>query len=170
MAIRDQPAGCDSPLPLRDAELTARFVNGTLPHLDQLQDSARQMTRNAVDAEDLLQETVLRAYAGFNSFAEVANIRAWLFRIMMSTYVNGRRRARHRASEYLSGQISDRHLVAEYRQSPSRNLLTFRPELARIIPLAHGLPLGPSAEHVTESLIDRTVLCFVTQTWSSSRD
>jgi RNA polymerase sigma-70 factor, ECF subfamily len=75
------------------------------------------MTRNAVDAEDLVQETMLKAYAGFNTFSEGTNIRAWLFRIMTNTYINGLRRAQHRPSEYLSDHITDRQLAAQDRHS-----------------------------------------------------
>jgi RNA polymerase sigma-70 factor (ECF subfamily) len=109
------PADSDSLLAARDPELTARFVNDALPYLNQLHDSARRMCRNAVDAEDLVQETMLRAYAGFNTFSGGANIRAWLFRIMTNTYINGLRRAQRRPSEYLSDHITDRQLAAQHR-------------------------------------------------------
>jgi RNA polymerase sigma-70 factor (ECF subfamily) len=111
------PADSDSPPASRDPELTARFVNDALPYLNQLHDRARRMTRNAVDAEDLVQETMLRAYAGFNTFSEGTNIRAWLFRIMTNTYINGLRRAQHRPREYLSDHITDRQLAAQDRHS-----------------------------------------------------
>ena len=78
----DHPAGSDSLLASRDPELTARFVNDALPYLNQLSDRARRLTHNAADADDLVQETMLRAYAGFNTFSEGTNLRAWLSRIM----------------------------------------------------------------------------------------
>ena len=115
MATVDHPADSHSPLASRDRELTARFVNDALPYLNQLQDHARRMTRNAVDAEDLVQETMLRAYAGFNTFSEGTNLRAWLFRIMTNAYINGRRRAQRRPSEYLTDHITDRQLAAQDR-------------------------------------------------------
>ena len=117
MATVDHPAGSDSPLASRDPELTARFVNEVLPYLNQLQDRARRTTRNAVDAEDLVQETMLRAYAGFHTFSEGTNIRAWLFRIMTNCHINCLRRAQHRPSEYLTDHISDRQLAAQDRHS-----------------------------------------------------
>jgi RNA polymerase sigma-70 factor (ECF subfamily) len=94
----DNLADGDSPLASRAPELTARFVNDSLPYLNQLNDRARRMTRNAVDAEDLVQETMVRAYAGFNAFSDGTRVRAWLFRIMTNTYINGLRRAQHRPS------------------------------------------------------------------------
>jgi RNA polymerase sigma-70 factor, ECF subfamily len=113
----DHPADSDSPRASRDPELTARFVNDALPYLNQLHDRARRMTRNAVDAEDLVQETMLKAYAGFNTFSEGTNIRAWLFRIMTNTYISRLRRAQHRPSEYLTDRITDRELAAQDRHS-----------------------------------------------------
>jgi RNA polymerase sigma-70 factor, ECF subfamily len=113
----DHLADSDSLLATRDPELTARFINGALAHLSQLSDSARQLTCNGVDAEDLVQETMLKAYAGFHTFSEGANLRAWLFRIMTNTYINFVLRADHRPSEYLSDHISHQ-LAAKDRQSP----------------------------------------------------
>ncbi len=113
----DRLAGSDSPLASRAPELTARFVNDALPYLNQLNDRARRLTRNPVDAEDLVQETMLRAYVGFNTFSDGTNLRAWLFRIMTNTYLNGLRRAQHRPSEYLTHNIGDRQRAAHYRHS-----------------------------------------------------
>jgi RNA polymerase sigma-70 factor (ECF subfamily) len=109
----DHLADSDSPLASRAPELTARFVNDALPYLNQLNDRARRMTRNTVDAEDLVQETMLKAYAGFNTFSEGTDLRAWLFRIMTDTYIKGLRRAQHRPSEYLTDHITDRQLAAQ---------------------------------------------------------
>jgi len=108
----DLGARSDSPRAARDQALAAQFVSNALPYLTQLDDRARRMTHTAVDAEDLMQETMLRAYAGFNTFSEGTNIRAWLFRIMSNTYINGLRRAQHRPSGYLVGHITDRQLAA----------------------------------------------------------
>jgi len=105
-----------------DAELATRFVNSALPLMSQLHNRARQLTRNVVDAEDLVQETVLRAYVGFNSFAEGTNMRAWLFRIMANTYINGLRREQHRPSEYLTDHFTDQQLGARDRGHRSAEL------------------------------------------------
>lgn len=117
MANVDAQAKRKSPLASRDPELTARFVNDALPHMSHLHSRARRMTGSAVDAEDLVQETMLRAYSGFHTFADGTNIRGWLFRIMTNTYINGLRRAQHRPSEYLSDHITDRQLAAQDRHT-----------------------------------------------------
>jgi Sigma-70 region 2 len=90
----DHPADSDSPLASRAPELTRRFVNDGLPYLNQLNERARQMTPNAVDTEDLVQETMLRAYAGFNTVSDGTDLRTSLLRIM--TYVNGLHRGHQR--------------------------------------------------------------------------
>ena len=66
----DHLADSGSPLDSRDPELTARFVNDALPYLNQLNDRARRLTHNAVDTEDLMQETMLRAYVGFHTLSD----------------------------------------------------------------------------------------------------
>ncbi len=114
----DHLADSDSLLATGDPELTARFVNDVLPHLSQINDRARRLTCNGVDAEDLVQETMLRAYAGFNTFSEETNVLAWLFRVMTSTYINYLLRAHRRPSEYLADRIVDGHSPSRDRQSP----------------------------------------------------
>ncbi len=147
----DRLADSDSPLASRDPELTARFVNDALPYLNQLNDRARRMTRNAVDAEDLVQETMLRAYAGFNTFSDGTNLRAWLFRIMTNTYINGLRRAQHRPSEYLTDHITDRQLAAQDRHSSARatigrtrctGCVARHPTRRRVGDIASAIPAG----------------------------
>lgn len=76
-----------------DAELTARFERDAIPLLDQLYGGALRMTRNPADAEDLLQETMVKAYAGFRSFRAGTNLKAWLYRILTNTYINSYRKS-----------------------------------------------------------------------------
>ncbi|MFG1932684.1 sigma factor [Mycobacterium sp. NPDC048908] len=100
---RDDPADSNSLLASRDADLTARFIDDALPYLSQLSDRASRLTSNPVVAEDLVQETMLRAFATFDTFAEGTNLRGWLYLIMTTTYVNCLRRAHHCPSDYLIG-------------------------------------------------------------------
>ena len=64
------------------------FTSGVLPYRDQLYKSALRMTRSVEDAEDLLQETYLKAYKYYERFAEGTNFKAWLFKIMKNTFIN----------------------------------------------------------------------------------
>lgn len=69
-------------------ELHERFERDALPLLRDMYAAAIRLTRNPTDAEDLLQETYLRAYRGFAGFEEGTNLRAWLYRILTNTYIN----------------------------------------------------------------------------------
>lgn len=69
-------------------ERAARFERDAMQYLDQLYGAAMRMTRNPADAEDLVQETYLKAFAAFDSFREGTNLKAWLFRILTNTYIN----------------------------------------------------------------------------------
>lgn len=95
-----------------DAELTARFERDAIPLLDQLYGGALRMTRNPADAEDLLQETMVKAYAGFRSFREGTNLKAWLYRILTNTYINSYRKKQRQPSEYPTEEITDWQLAA----------------------------------------------------------
>ena len=72
----------------RDPRLRERFERDVLPLLPSLYGAAMRMTRNRSDAEDLVQETYLRAYRGFGGFQEGTNLKAWLYRILTNSYIN----------------------------------------------------------------------------------
>ena len=69
-----------------------RFTEETLQHRGRLQAAALTMTANPADAEDLVQETYIKAYASFHQFQEGTNAKAWLMRILKNTFINGYRR------------------------------------------------------------------------------
>src|SRR6478735_12382080 len=95
-----------------DADLTARFERVAIPLLDQLYGGALRMTRNPADAEDLLQDTMVKAYACFRSFREGTNINAWLYRILTNTYINNYRKKQRQPAEYPTEEITDWQLAA----------------------------------------------------------
>jgi len=100
-----------------DAELTARFERDAIPLLDQLYGGALRMTRNPADAEDLLQETMVKAYAGFRSFREGTNLKAWLYRILTNTYINSYRKKQRQPAQYPTDEITDWQLAANAEHS-----------------------------------------------------
>ena len=71
-----------------DRALRARFERDVLPVLPSLYGAAMRLTRNPTDAEDLVQETYLRAFRGFAGFQEGTNLKAWLYRILTNSYIN----------------------------------------------------------------------------------
>jgi RNA polymerase sigma-70 factor, ECF subfamily len=77
-----------TPTPTEDAALRERFERDVLPLLPNLYAAALRMTRNPTDAEDLVQDTYLRAFRGFSGFKEGTNLKAWLYRILTNSFIN----------------------------------------------------------------------------------
>ncbi|AKV58957.1 RNA polymerase subunit sigma [Corynebacterium riegelii] len=91
-------------------DLKARFTEEAMPLLDQLYGGALRMTRNPQDAEDLVQETYLKAYSAFDSFKPGTNLKAWLYRIMTNTYINNYRKMKRRPLETSAEDVTDSQL------------------------------------------------------------
>ena len=70
------------------------------------------MSHNHADAEDLVQETVMKAYTHFDSFRSGTNLNAWLLRILTNTYINGYRQKRRRPVQYSTEQVTEQSLAA----------------------------------------------------------
>ncbi|MGO1643813.1 sigma-70 family RNA polymerase sigma factor [Corynebacterium casei] len=83
------------------------FEEQALPLLDQLYGGALRMTRNPQDAEDLVQETYLKAFNAFDSYKQGTNLKAWLYRIMTNTYINSYRKAKRRPTESSADELTD---------------------------------------------------------------
>ncbi|MDQ2638756.1 MAG: sigma-70 family RNA polymerase sigma factor [Actinomycetota bacterium] len=94
-----------------DRELAARFAREAEPLFDVLARRARRLARSDADADDLLQDTLLHAYAGFHTFQEGSNLKAWLFRILYNRWVSTHRRKQRRPVEVSVGAITEYHLV-----------------------------------------------------------
>lgn len=91
--------------------LAARFEEEALPLLDQLYGGALRMTRNPTDAEDLVQDTYVKAFQSFASFRPGTNLKAWLYRIMTNTYINMYRKKQRQPSQTSADEITDYQLV-----------------------------------------------------------
>ena len=91
-----ESAGPQDAAPDRTEEERRRaFEREALVHLDLLYNSAVQMTRNPADAQDLVQDTFVKAYRFFDRFKTGTNCKAWLFKIMKNTFINAfRKRSR----------------------------------------------------------------------------
>jgi RNA polymerase sigma-70 factor, ECF subfamily len=100
------------------AELTARFERDAIPLADQLYRGARRMTRSRADAEDLVQDTMMKAYSGFSSFREGTHLKAWLFRIMHNTWISNYQKSRRRPVEHLTGEITSWEYSADRQPFP----------------------------------------------------
>jgi RNA polymerase sigma-70 factor (ECF subfamily) len=90
-----------------DGDLSARFQSDAIPLREPLYRRAMRMTRNHADAEDLVQDTLVKAYANLGSFKQGTNLRGWLFRIMTNTYINDYRKKRRQPAHYPTGLITE---------------------------------------------------------------
>lgn len=103
----------------------SQLEQDAIAHIDALYRTALRMTRSSSDAEDLVQETYLRAFRSLHQFAEGTNLRAWLFRIMTNTYINDYRKRQRRPTNTSLDDIEDfylyDHLVDSVVQPQSDN-------------------------------------------------
>jgi RNA polymerase sigma-70 factor, ECF subfamily len=92
-----------------------RFQQDALPLLDALYGAALRMTRNPQDAEDLVQETMLRAYRAFDRFEAGTNLKAWLFRILTNAYINTYRKKQREPQKVSADELQDFDLYQELK-------------------------------------------------------
>ena len=97
------------------AEDKRRFQEEALPFLDSLYAGALRMTRNPADAEDLVQETMLRAYRSFDRFEPGTNLKAWLFRILTNAYINVYRKRQREPQKVSQDEVEDFDLYQELK-------------------------------------------------------
>lgn len=88
------------------------FATAVTPYADQLYPTALRMTRNSADAEDLVQETFAKAFANFHQYRAGTNLRAWLYRILTNTFINGYRKKQREPRQDSTDEIKDWQLAA----------------------------------------------------------
>ena len=115
---RQSPPPSLSPRDRRGAQ--GRFERDALPYLDQLAGGALRMTRNPADAEDLVQETYVKAYSAFHQYRDGTNIKAWLWRILTNTYINSYRKKQRQPTQ--SGAELEDWQFAKARVNPTEGL------------------------------------------------
>ena len=89
----------------------ATFAEQAMPFMSALYAAALRMTRNPTDAEDLVQETYLRAYRGFDGFREGTNLKAWLYKILTNTFINQYRAKKRRPEQVELDEGEDFYLL-----------------------------------------------------------
>jgi RNA polymerase sigma-70 factor (ECF subfamily) len=92
---------------MADQEL---FAEQAMEFMPALYSAALRMTRNPSDAEDLVQETYLKAFRSFGGFEQGTNLRAWLYRILTNTFINSYRSKKRRPAETELDEGEDLHL------------------------------------------------------------
>ncbi len=92
---------------LTDDERRERFAAEALPLVDRMYAAALRYTRDPNDAEDLVQETMVKAYRSFHQYQPDTNLKAWLYRVLHTTYISMYRKAQRRPQEALQEEIDD---------------------------------------------------------------
>lgn len=87
------------------------FETEALSHLDRLYAAALRMTRNAADAEDVVQEAYAKAFAAQSTFTPGTNLKAWLYRILTNAYINNYRKAARSPKISSNAEVEDWHLA-----------------------------------------------------------
>lgn len=121
----------------------ANFERDAMQFASQLYSAALRMTRNPADAEDVVQETYLKAYRAYDTFEAGTNLKAWLYRILTNTYINRYRKKKRRPTEVELDEVEDLYLYKKVG-GPARG------------------DVSPSAEEeVLESFVDADVKAAV---------
>jgi RNA polymerase sigma-70 factor (ECF subfamily) len=100
----------------------ATFADQAMPLMSSLYSAALRMTRNPSDAEDLVQETYLKAYRAFASYQEGTNLKAWLYRILTNTFINTYRAKKRRPEETELDEVEDLYLYRRLGGLEAANL------------------------------------------------
>jgi len=88
----------------------ADFEKDAMQYAPQLYSAALRMTRNPADAEDVVQETFLKAYRAYHTYQAGTNLKAWLYRILTNTYINRYRKQVRSPTEVDFGEVEDLYL------------------------------------------------------------
>lgn len=113
--------------PRRGRDDVERFERDVIPHTGYLLGHAQALAKQRQDAEDLVQDTMLKAYVSFRTFREGSNMKSWLYRIMLNTWVDGYRQTQRRPIEHLYEEFTD-------------------PQLSRHATLSHSAPHSAETE------------------------
>jgi RNA polymerase sigma-70 factor, ECF subfamily len=111
-----------------------RFDSEVVPLRNLLYRNAFRMTQNHADAEDLVQETMMRAYTRFDSFQSGSNLNGWLLRILTNAYISGYRQKRRRPVHYPTDQISDQYLTEAHARSVASALHSAEDRALALLP------------------------------------
>jgi RNA polymerase sigma-70 factor (ECF subfamily) len=126
----------------KDKDLERRFETEAMPFLGQLYGTALRLTRNPSDAEEVVQETMLRAYRAFNQFEEGTNLKAWLYKILTNTFISSYRKKQREPQTVSADANEDFSLydrLVEANVSPEAELLDRIPD-EEVKQALEGLP------------------------------
>ncbi len=105
--MTEDPSAPADPAVETDEQRAARFERDALPFMDQLYSAALRMTRNPADAEDLVQETYVKAFTAFHQYRDGTNLKAWLYRILTNTFINSYRKKQREPLQSSTDDVED---------------------------------------------------------------
>lgn len=140
------------------ADRTA-FTSEAMQYAPSLYTTALRMTRNAADAQDLVQETYLKAYRSFATFDEGTNLRAWLFRILTNTFINSYRAKQRRPQE---SELKDVENLYLYNRLPQLSQLSVSAE-DQLMDMFAESEVREALENLPESFLMPVLLSDVEQ-------
>lgn len=137
--LLDQQGNGQTPAASQHDKLSMLFEELAIPQFDSLYNFARWLTQNREDAEDLVQETYVKALKGFESFQLGTNFRAWIFRILTNTFLSSRSRVERRRTVPLSSEDDSR--VQSVSANTAESLLIGRADLHSVHCAIEQLPV-----------------------------
>jgi RNA polymerase sigma-70 factor (ECF subfamily) len=117
--------------------LSARFADEALPLRDILYRHALRISRNHADAEDLVQDAMMKAYAGFHAFRPDTNMQAWLLRILINSYISDYRKKRRQPLQHSTEELTQQRLVQTYTRSAPAGLRSAEDQALASLPDNH---------------------------------
>jgi RNA polymerase sigma-70 factor (ECF subfamily) len=111
-----------SPIPNKQTDKEKEFLEEAIPHMNLLYSSARYLTNDSDDADDLVQDTYLKAYRFWDKYEKGTNIRAWLFRIMKNSYINRYRKEVKEPNLVNFDEIQEFYTSLKVESSDNENL------------------------------------------------
>ncbi|MFA5775881.1 MAG: sigma-70 family RNA polymerase sigma factor [Ilumatobacteraceae bacterium] len=135
------------------------FAQEAMQYAQSLYTTALRMTRNPADAQDLVQETYLKAYRSFATFDEGTNLRAWLFRILTNTFINNYRAKQRRPQE---SELKDVENLYLYHRLPELSQLSSSAE-DQLMDMFAGSEVREALESLPESFLMPVLLSDVEQ-------
>ena len=103
-----------------EADRNARFERDAMQFADQLYAAALRYTKNPEDAKDLVQDTYLKAFASFHQFEAGTNLKAWLYRVLQTTFINNYRKAQRQPQLTADAEVEDWQLYKSASHTPDQ--------------------------------------------------
>ena len=115
-------------------ELSTRFERDVVSMRDRLYRHAYRLSQNHEDAEDLVQETMINAYAALHTFRQGTNINAWVFRILTNTFINAYRKNKRQPSQCSIDDVTDQGLAKAYAHTTPMGMRSSEDEALKLLP------------------------------------